>query len=255
MIYKNFLKKNIFKTDEYDQFNLLFNDFEKINKMKLKHVMILERSHIYNGFSIFSPLIKTKTISVVDYRFKNISNNRVGYQYNWIKDSRYNFVKSKYLITDCFNSFNFNFKKNDCEFLLIPNVLHHCSDFQKMLKNLLKRLPKIKYIYIFDSSLRETHQYPFDYARHTPSSIKNIMFNFKFKNLSLKETGNAFDVLLYFISQSKKILANKENSYLNNQIKKIVPELKRKRKLKKWQNLGRKYAKLNSAFSMIFEKT
>jgi len=254
MNYKNFLKKNIFKTDEFNQFNLMIDDFNKINKLNSKHIAILERTFIYSGYSIFSPLILSKKVSIIDYNFKNMKESRKGYQLDWIKNTKYKFIKSQYSIKDCLNDFKFSFKSIDCDFLMIPNVLHHCSDFTLLIKKIIIKFPNLKYIYIFDSPLREIHQYPYDFARHTPSSIENILIKSRFKKIYYKDIGNAFDVLLYFISQSKKILSNNENIKIKKQIDKIVPILRENRNLKKWQNLGRKHAKLYSAYSMIFKK-
>ena len=58
--YKKFLKEQIFKTEEYDQFNLMFKDFENLKNMNYSHCAILERSYMYNGKSIFVPLLNQK---------------------------------------------------------------------------------------------------------------------------------------------------------------------------------------------------
>ena len=42
--YEKFLKEKVFRTDEYNQFNLLFEDIKKLNKQNFKHAVILERS-------------------------------------------------------------------------------------------------------------------------------------------------------------------------------------------------------------------
>ena len=52
--YFNFLKNHIFKVDEYNQFNLLVDDFKIINKLNCKHYGLIERTYLYNGL-IFSP--------------------------------------------------------------------------------------------------------------------------------------------------------------------------------------------------------
>ena len=76
MNYKKFLNNDIFKIDEFNQFKLLINDFEKINKYNFLHIGIIERSYIYSGKSIFSPMIKSKNISVIDYQYINMANHR-----------------------------------------------------------------------------------------------------------------------------------------------------------------------------------
>jgi len=254
MNYKKFLNNDIFKIDEFNQFKLLINDFEKINKYNFLHIGIIERSYIYSGKSIFSPMIKSKNISVIDYQYINMANHRKGYQNDWIKNIDFNFLTANHKIVDCLNDFKFSFKNLDCDFLLMPNIIHHCSDFPLLIRKIIKIFPKLKFLYLFDSPLRETHQYPYDFARQTPNSIDNIMKKNSFKKVYSNDIGNAFDVLLYFISQSNKILEKKVNRKIFDNIKKIEPLLKKNRNQKKWQNLGRSYAKLFTAYSMIYKK-
>ncbi len=252
--YINFLKNNIFKVDEYNQFNLLIDDFKIINSFRCKHFGLIERTYLYKGLSIFSPALDNrKKITVFNYNFKNFLPKRVGTQYKWLKKSRYNFIHYHYDIIDEFNNFKFNFIDIKCDFIIIPNVVHHCSNFELLINLLVQKLPNLKYIYIFDSALRETHQFPYDFARQTPSSINSIMKKVNFKKIYYKEIGNAFDVILYFLSQSKTIINNSSNKKIKNITDQIIPLFKNKRNISKWKGLGRDYAKLYSAYSMIYE--
>lgn len=252
--YLNYLKKNIFKVDTYNQFNLLLDDFDKINKLKCNHFGIIERTYLYKGLSIFSPALNSKKkLTVFDYKFKNFSPKRVGKQFDWLKDSKFKFAHYDYDIIDELDDINLNFEDCKCDVIIIPNVVHHCSNFELLIKLLVKKLPNLKYIYIFDSALRETHQFPYDYARQTPSSINNIMKKINFESIYNKEVGNAFDVILYFLSQSEKIISNKNNKKIEELSSKLIPLLKSKRNNDRWKGLGRDYAKLYSAYSMIYE--
>lgn len=252
--YIHFLKKNIFNTDEYLQFNLLLEDLIKLKKYKCNHFGIIERSYIYDGLSIFSPIYnKTNKVTVFDYNFKNFKKHRIGAQKNWIKDTNFEYDKSKYKIIDEIGKINLNFKNNDCDIILIPNVVHHCSNFDELIKKIKSKFKKLKYIYIFDSTIRESHQYPYDFERQTPSSIDQILKKYNFKKIYNNDIGNVFDVMLYLISQGKIIINKKENKAISNEIEKLIPLLKIVRNKKKYQNLGRKYAKLYSAYSMIYK--
>ena len=133
-------------------------------------------------------------------------------------------------------------------------MLHHCSNFSLLMDDLIKKMPKLKYLYIFDSYLRESHQFPDDFCRYTTSALDVLLADKGFKNIYKKEIGNAFDAILYFISQSEKILEHKDNLQLKKIINKLIPLLKDKNNLKKWRGLRRKHASLSTAYSMFFKK-
>ena len=254
--YIQFLKEKIFKTEEYLQFNLLLKDLLKLKKYKCNHFGIIERSYLYDGLSIFSPIYnKKKIVTIFDYNFKNFNKNRIGAQKNWIGNYKFNFTESKYKIIDEIGKVKLNFKNIDCDIILIPNVVHHCSNFDELIKQIKIKFKKIKYIYIFDSPIRESHQYPYDFERQTPSSIDKIMKKYHFNKIYYNDIGNVFDVMLYIISQGRVILDKKENKNLSNQVNKLIPLLKNNRNKKKYQNLGRKHARMYSAYSMIYKLT
>lgn len=252
--YFEFLKKNIFKTNEYLQFELLLNDLKNIRKKKSVHYGIIERSYLYGGRSIFYPLFeKSKKVTIFSYEFSKFEKSRKSTQIDWIKKTNYNFKQFDYKVVDKIGKIEFNFKNKDCEFILIPNIVHHCSNFNQLITKIKKQFNKLKYIYIFDSSIRETHQFPYDFERQTPSSIDIIMKKNGLHKIYNEEIGNVFDVMLYVISQSKKILSNSSNNKINSKIRQLEPLLIEKRSSKKWRNLGRKYAKLYTAYSMIYK--
>ena len=253
--YKKFLKDKIFKTHEFDQFNLLFDDFEKIKKTKYSHCVILERSYMYNNKSIFLPLLnQKKKNSSINFMIADVK-NRSGMQENFLESLDYKFDKSKYWIKDYENKFEFNFKKIDNDLLMIPNALHHISNFDTFIKSLIKKMPNLQKIYIYDSYLREGHQSPNDYCRYTTFALINLMKSYNFKSIKTKETGNIFDAILYLFSQSKVLLEKQElkkiKDLYNKKLKNLLIE---ERKKEKWSFLGRKYAKMNTAYSILFKK-
>ncbi len=253
--YEKFLKEKVFKTKEFYQFNLLFKDIKKLNKRNFKHGAILERSYMYNNRSIFIPLFnKNKKLTSINYKIKN-SSKRTGIQNNFIANLDFNFVESKYWIKDNENSFTSNFNLLNNDLLIIPNALHHISNFDLMMKKITKTMPNLNTIYIYDSYLREGHQSPNDYARHTIHSLKNIMDRYSFKSKNIEETGNIFDSILYLFSQSSTLLKNKELKKIKKIFEKeLKNNLIKERHKKKWISLGRKYATMTTAYSIIFKK-
>jgi hypothetical protein len=253
--YENFLKKNVFNINEYFQFKLLFDDIKRINKIKFNHAVILERSYMYGNRSIFMPLFdKNKKISSINFKIKEVK-YRQGIQNSFLNNFKGNLPKSEFWIKDNEKNFTSNISKIDTDFLIIPNSLHHISNFDSLMNILKIKMPKLKQIYIFDSYLRESHQNPNDYARHTVNSLKILMKNFKFKAQTIKETGNVFDGILYLFSQSSELLKNKNLEHIKDTFeKKLKESLINERHKKKWHSLGRKYATMSTAYSVLFKK-
>jgi hypothetical protein len=254
--YTQFLKEKIFKTKEFAQFDLLFDsldDFFRDNKEK--SVLLLERSHIYNGKSIFAGLVpRDREVRVIDFRMQN-ADTRSGYQASWLNDGEFEFKTSQDVIVDTGTSFNFSSDNYPEEILLIPNVLHHCGDFELLLKTFLKKAPHLKKIYIFDSYIRENHQNPDDFSRYTLQGLERVLAKFGFDSFDKRETGNVFDVLRYFISQAEKVLQFDENRELGELLRNhVVPLLDEKKLDPKYRSLGRPYASLASAYSVIFKR-
>jgi hypothetical protein len=253
--YINFLKHKIFKTDEYDQFNLLLESVEEFVANYNHRVAIMERSYIYGGRSLFAPLVSTDSKPVViDYR-PDSADARVNYQGSWIDESGFQFQNASETILDLGTGYQFSFKKLGADSLLIPNVLHHCRDFPSLIEGLQTALPNLRRVYIFDSYLREGHQAPDDYCRYTPSALELVMRKLGFGKVTLRETGNIFDGLLYLISQAQWQLENApELNDLRILIDEIVPRLRSIRHDVRYRSLGRPHAFLTTAYAMSFER-
>ena len=124
--YANFLKNQIFKINEQASFSIMFNMFNKINTYNQKSI-ILERSFIYSGKSIFAGLLNS-SCDIVDYRCSN-SNLRSGFQSSWIDKSNFEFQNANFVYNE--NHYSNNNICSDAKILIIPNVLHHCKDFNE----------------------------------------------------------------------------------------------------------------------------
>ncbi|CAE7405488.1 GNE [Symbiodinium microadriaticum] len=128
----------------------------------LAAVVLLERSFIYNGSSIFAGLIAADNVTVLDYRPENAA-DRVGYQSAWLVDSGYSYQVAEGGVFDTGNGYQFDLPDGPMDSLLIPNILHHCRDFPELIKGVLDRRPGLRRVFVFDSYLRENHQEPDDY--------------------------------------------------------------------------------------------
>ena len=67
--YKDFLKTKIFNVEKQKSFEIMFEMFDEISQYSEKS-LILERSFIYSGKSIFSGLLKNEC-DIVDYLIDN----------------------------------------------------------------------------------------------------------------------------------------------------------------------------------------
>lgn len=252
--YQRFLKDKIFKISKFGQFELLFDFLEELNSDDLGQVAIIERSYIYQGRSIFASLLNNLDVSVIDYRPISAS-ERSGLQSSWLDELEHNFQMSEGYILD--NGKNYEIIETEKNFktLVIPNVLHHCRDFALLIKKFVEMCPSINKICIFDSYIREQHQYPDDFCRYTVAALENCLKNFNFKKINSKEYGNVFDGILYLIAQSEQILQDySELEGIKEKCLELTPILKKVASDEKYRNLGRPYASYSSSYSVVFER-
>ena len=252
--YKNFLKTEVFKTDEYLQFSLLLDAISQFDLGTHNHTAILERAYIYSGKSIFSGLVENSKASVIDYKCLSAS-ERSGFQASWIEKTTFDFQEADYQINDLGSKYEFSFDSLDCDSLIIPNVLHHCRDFRGLLEQIICKLPSLDEILIFDSYLREEHQIPDDYQRYTPSALTNLLSDLNFQLTKQDEVGNVFDAILYFISQAQEVLKFPELSETRKLLNEaVIPNLKQIRESEKYRPLGRTHANIATGYAMSFKK-
>lgn len=248
-----YLREKVFKTDEYYQFELLFRQAREIEKKERGPLGILERAYIYNGKSVLSCVFSKIEVTPIDYRPIS-AKTRQGFQESWIEQAGLNCLQAKDSVIDSGRTFDFNIKNKKSKSLFIPNVLHHCRDFNSMIVGLKKQLPHLRTIYIFDSYIRENHQDPDDFCRYTPSALSVLLKKVGFIEKKRSEVGNIFDAILYLISQAKECLKNSENIDLQNKLRKVIPLLKEKRKSRKYRSLGRKFASAATGYALTFER-
>lgn len=253
--YASFLKTDVFKTEEFAQFELFFQAMRTLPVDPGSKVAILERAFIYNGQSIFANLVPAgATVTVIDYR-PTSADDRAGYQSSWLDTSGFDYPRATARISDTGDNHMLDFDRLDCDMLLIPNVLHHCRNFPSLMDRLMVAMPNLKRVFIFDSSLRENHQAPDDFCRYTPSALEDVMRPRGFQTEALEETGNIFDAILYFISQAKVPLTSPELSDLRAKLEtEIVPRLRQVRHDEKYRPLGRPFASATTAYAMTFKR-
>ena len=255
--YSNLVKYEIFNINENIQFQLLFEDFSNLlNYLNCKSYCLIERSHLYEGKSIFAPLINDGVVrDIVDYR-PSEAKFRKSSSIKTLKKFYKNLPSSTSVIYDDERQMKFSGKTIDSEVILIPNVVHHCRDLNQLIELILKESKGIKFLYIFDSYLREEHQEPNDYLRFTVSGLKSLMEKYEFKLVKKELIGNIFDGLLYLINQAEKMEKKfKELESISHQLLLLKEKLLPIANIKKYQKLYREYASFSTAYSVLFKKS
>ena len=246
--YKEFLENKIFKVDKQASFTIMFEMFDLISNYSEKSI-ILERSYIYAGKSIFSGLLDNEC-DIIDYR-PYMSSEKKDFQSEWISNTAYQFDMAKSTIIEDESSIISKDLESNATILIIPNVLHHCRDLQITLKKILDNCTNINKIFIFDSYLRESHQNPDDYCRYTISALDYILKKFNYKRFYKKEFGNIFDAMLYLFDQARENLnKNAELKDIDIAIESLKLKLIPIRNTIKYRNLGRPYASMETSYSL-----
>jgi hypothetical protein len=254
--YAAFLKREVFKTHEYQQFELLFDALAGLLERPVGKVAILERAYIYGGRSLFAGLLPDDGEKVViDYRPES-AEARSNYQGSWLDGSSFDYPMADQSIIDCSTGYRFSFDTLAVRTLLIPNVLHHCRDFPDLMASFLSSMPSLERVFIFDSYLREAHQAPDDFCRYTPAALEVVMRRLGFVVGRREEIGNVFDGILYLVSQAGWHLKNdprlaEVRGLLEDR---LVPMLRDIRSSPDWRPLGRPYASLSTAYALTFER-
>ncbi len=241
------LKEKVFFTkNRWPHFDLLFNDIKKLSKKKIYKVISIERTNLYGAISLFAPFFSDKEFISIDCSPKKIL-KRGAYNKKFVSSSE--IIKTK--ATKFSNYKKLTSEKNSCDLIIIPNLMHHIYDYDKLIKNCKKILKKDGLIYIFEPLLRELHQMPEDYFRFTPYSLKKVLSKSGFKNIKIKTSGGAFSAALYCLHQASEYLPQKkrisfEKKYLKKEFESLM---KLEKKYKK--NLIRKNTFFPVSFSIL----
>ena len=244
------LKEEIFFTKQkWPHFDLLFKDIKYLSKKfhKNNSIICLERNRLYGGISLFAPFFTQKFISIDCYTKRLFK--RGAYNKHLTKNKKIIKFNTSY----SFYYKKINLKKKTGDLIIIPNLLHHIDDLDKLLLQSKKILKKNGYIYIFEPLLRELHQIPEDYGRFTPYGLKKKLQKLGFKNFKINFCGGPFTAAAYCWDQATQYLPmskrKKKNIWLNKKI-----EYFKKLDLKFSKNLVRKNTTFPVSFSIFAKK-
>ena len=200
------LTKNLFDTERWPHYRLLFNHMNKIiNEIKTQDkVALLERCYIYDGFSIFSSLFEQPSLNIFNYVPPNSQGEyRQNYQLDKLDSlpiTRKNIKKSQVSVT-VDNLSELKNIGNRYDYFFIPNVLHHHPNPYQLIDDCKSLLNEKGYIYIFDATLREDHQQPDDFFRFTSNGIIYALENSQFEIVEINSSKSPVEALIYTMDQ------------------------------------------------------
>ncbi len=247
------LRQNVFEINtKWPQFELLLKDAEELSQRKdINTVCGIERTLLYGGYSLFGPLFEGNSKNYFCVDSSPISaDERGAYCKNRILHD--DFIKKKMDIRQKIEELNLNRK---FDLIIIPNLVHHVFDQNKLIKSCYELLNHKGKLYIFEPTLRELHQIPNDYLRWTPFGLNAIAESNNFNLICQKETGNAFDALRYSWYQAIEYLEKNDRSEIQNWLEKEhIPFIEKLEKKSQKSNQLRKFTRFPTAFSCLYEK-
>ena len=191
-----FLKEKFYQVEtKWPQFKILFDELRNISKSitSEKKVLILERAYFYGGWTLFSPIFHKQKVVSIDCVIDN-KDNRWGDQESWLEDDRCikwrpDFVNGISNLVDI--------ESASIDYVIVPNVVHHEKNQEKMFLEFSRVLKKGGRCLIFEGLVRELHHMPDDYVRYTHEGLKVMFEKYGLKFDSYKFGSGVFDVIAY----------------------------------------------------------
>tara|TARA_B110000008_G_C16938844_1_gene551645 strand:- start:190 stop:963 length:774 start_codon:yes stop_codon:yes gene_type:complete len=247
--HEKILRDEVFFTkNKWPHFDILFKGIKKIARLTKENnrkVVMLERTNLYGGVSLFAPFFRKKNFISVDCVTETLL-KRGGYNKKLLKNDKLIKIKSKYQ----FHYKNIKLKNSSADYVIIPNLLHHIEDPISLFKQVKKILKPKGSIFIFEPLVRELHQIPEDYSRFTPYGLNNSLKKLNFKNGSVAYSGGPFTCILYYWDQALQFIPiNKRRNYFKkfNFNQKLLIDMDKKFK----KNLIRKNSRAPVSFSIM----
>ena len=202
--HEHILKNEIFfiKT-KWPHFDILFKGIKKIAKLSKnnKKVVILERTNLYGGISLFAPFFNLKNFISIDCITEKLK-KRGAYNKKFLSSNKLIKIRSEHQ----YHYKKIKLKKSSADFIIIPNLLHHIDDPSILFKQVKRILKPNGFIFIFEPLVRELHQIPEDYSRFTPFGLTSTLKKFGFKNVSFEYSGGPFTCILYYWDQALQFI-------------------------------------------------
>jgi SAM-dependent methyltransferase len=190
-----FLRERVFQTaTKWPHYARLLDDLLDLaaELPRQADVVILERSYVYGGDSLFAPLFQGQHVHVVDCQLATTA-ARDGFQKTWTDDPRCLHVRAhrRAAVSDT------GLADASADALLVPNVIHHVRDQDAMFAEFARLLRPGGTGYLFEALLRELHQIPDDYVRYTPWGLEAALARHGLEMTAWKPAGGPFEAIAY----------------------------------------------------------
>lgn len=251
--HEKILKRDVFFINtKWPHFDILFKNIKKISSsLKKKSVVVsLERGGLYGDISLFAPFFFNQKFISIDCSGKEIL-KRGSYNKKYVTNNKIIKIPIDYH----FDHRNIKLKNNFADCVIIPNLIHHISDHDKLFKKISKILKTNGFLYIFEPMLRELHQVPEDYLRYTPYGLRDKLKKNGFNKFDHEFSGGPFTAIAYCWDQAlqyfpQNLRKKREKWFYKKEFKSL---LKLEKKYKK--NLFRKNTKFPVSFSLTAYKS
>jgi SAM-dependent methyltransferase len=205
-----FLHERIFQTStKWPHYRRLLADLSTLAATlpRASDVVILERSYVYGGNSLFAPLFPKHNVRVVDCELATTA-ARDGYQKHWTDDPRCIQIQAGHRAPVTATGL-----PDACaDALVVPNVVHHVRDQDAMFGEFARLLRPDGTGYIFEALIRELHQTPDDYLRYTPSGFETMLARHGLEMTMWKPAGGPFEAIAYCWSQALQYIPADERA-------------------------------------------
>jgi SAM-dependent methyltransferase len=246
------LREKVFQTSsKWPQFNLLLNDIQKLsNSLKPGSIVIsFERTLLYGGNSLIAPFFENHNFTSIDCSPES-AEKRGSYNLELVNDPR--FIAIPHNLRASIDDLKLNGLSADL--VLVPNLIHHVKDQDKLFKEIAGATKSNGMVYIFEALVRELHQIPDDYLRYTPYGLEFVMKKNKLIKEKLNTTGGPFSAIVYCWIQALQYFPKAERKEIENWFYAEHFE-----KLMGWdakykKNLVRSNSEFPTAFSIIARK-
>ena len=193
----NCLREKIFEVDKYPHFNLLIDMMVDLSFVfDNDHVISLERTKLYGGYSLFGPLFRNFTAIDLTQGETTPYNDWVLNEERFIPNTRYKFESIPTSISG--------------KLVCIPNLVHHYPNPRELIHNAKKLLVQGGTAMVFEPLVREVHQAPHDYFRITPNGMIDLFDLAGFNDIRCEMTGGPFEVLSYVSRQCLQYIPEEE---------------------------------------------
>lgn len=241
------LRCKVFESTKYHpQFDLLLADLISIrNELTTSTCIVSVERMLMYGKNLFAPLFDHARFVSLDLS-PSSADSRGAYNAHLIDHP--DFIDSHCQSIRCELA---NLDRVDlvADFVLIPNLVHHVKDQNKLWSEVRRVLRPGGVLYVFEPTLREIHQDPDDYLRYTPNGLTSVLAEHGLITQSVTTTGGPFTAIGYCWTQALQYIDSAEKARWTAWFESHFADLQRLENAYP-NNLVRQHTSFPTAFSL-----